>query len=353
MMKKVWVSLAWRALVNVEALNMTENVGNYLKHRRAPIAFYDESTKDFVIKYVPVVSGESLAHAYQVWLAEEAHNAELSVCTLCLKGELVKHGARVVLQDEKLPIPSRNDVAKAKELEKEIIKKCAVEDICGFLVPTDIPVKRTSLLYIGYMVPAYDSIKTAVMDPQFHVRHAPSLIGRGEEFPETGQALYYVEVASAIYTASAALDLTNIGRTSTFEVEDVIDANEKLKRAEVAVRSLYYLLSGIFGARRTRFLPNYRLLSVVAIVSKGAPFNVSPGHSKDYIRRTMERAQKFAELTNSSVSIFAYSTEPDVEIPKSIQVTNSLEELIKALIDSVKENLNDVWGRTGNESTTS
>ena len=345
-MKKVWVSLAWRTLVNVEALNMAESVGNYVKHRRAPFVFFDEASSSYVIKYVPVVSGESLAHAYQTWLAEEANNANLKVCRLCLKGELVKHGARVVLQDEGLPMPARNNVNEAKKLEQKLIQECVVEDICGFLVPTDIPVKRTSLFYIGYMVPAYDSIKAAVMDPQFYVRHAPSLVGRGEEFPETGQALYYVEIASAVYTASAALDLTGIGRTSMFEVADVVTEKEKEDRAKIAVKSLYYLLTGMFGAKRTRFLPGYKLLSAVATISKGAPFNVNPGHSKDYIKETLARAQDFAKLTESVVEVFAYSSERGSEVPPAIKTAETPESLIKMLTASALEALKEVVKKT-------
>jgi CRISPR-associated protein Csa2 len=338
-MRKAWVSLAWRALVNVEALNMAESVGNYVKHRRAPLVFFDEASGNYVVKYVPVVSGEALAHAYQVWLAEEASNAGLKVCRLCLKGELVKHGARVVLQEEKLPMPSRGDADKAKELERRLIQDCVVEDVCGFLVPTDIPVKRTSPFYVGYMVPAYDSVKAAVMDPQFHVRHAPGLIGKGEEFPETGQALYYVELASTVYTASAALDLTGIGRAYTFEVADVVAKDEKLKRAEAAVKSLYYLLAGMFGAKRTRFLPNYKLLSAVAAVSKGAPFNVNPGHSKDYVKETLARTQSFAKLTKSTAEVLAYSSEKGVEVPQGVKVAATPEELMEMLGASALEAL--------------
>jgi len=341
-MKRVWVSLAWRALVNVEALNMAESIGNYVKHRRAPLVFFDEASSSYVTKYVPVVSGESLAHAYQAWLAEEASNAGLRVCNLCLKGEFVKHGARVVLQEEGLPTSTRGDVNEAKGLERRLIQGCVVEDVCGFLVPTDIPVKRTSLFYIGYMVPAYDSLKAAVMDPQFHVRHAPSLVGKGEEFPETGQALYYIEVASAVYAASAALDLTGIGRSSTFDVAEVVAKDEKLKRANVAVKSLYYLVAGMFGAKRTRFLPAYKLLSAVAAVSKGAPFNVNPGHSKDYVKETLVRARSFAELTNSTIKVFAYSSEEGLEVPQEVKKATTLEELVQMLTTSALEALKEV-----------
>ncbi|MGC8987928.1 type I-A CRISPR-associated protein Cas7/Csa2 [Infirmifilum sp.] len=356
-MRNVWVSLSWRALVNIEALNMAESAGNYIKHRRAPIAFYDEASRSFIIKYVPVISGESLAHAYQALLAQEAHNAGLNVCNYCLRGELVKHGARVILEEEKdlPPLPKgrdRESREKAAELEKELIKRCVVEDVGGFLVPTEVPVKRTSLFYIGYMVPAYDSFKVAVADPQFHVRHAPSLIGVGEgsseagreEFRETGQAIYVVELASAVYTASAALNVTGIGCTSTFSIECILKNEERLKRAEVALKSLYYLLVGMFGAKRTRFLPHYRLLSAVAAVVKGAPFNVEPGHTKGFVHRTWERAQKFKELTGSEVSLFAYVEEGGVEVPEGVERAESPEDLIKKLKERALTALEGVLG---------
>jgi len=340
-MRRVWVSLSWRALVNVEALNMAETVGNYIKHRRAPIVFYDDATKSYVVKYVPVISGESIGHAYQVWLAEEAVNAGLNVCKLCRRGEFVKYGARPALQEEGLPTEVKN-LEVAMQLEKELIKRCVVEDIGGFLVPTSVPVKRTALFYVGYMVPAQDTIKAAVMDPQFHVRHSPSMIGKGEEFPETGQALYYVELGSAVYTASFALDVTGIGRTSTFSVESVVDFKEREKRAKAALKAIYYILAGMFGAKRTRFLPDYRLLSVVAAVSKGAPFNVSPGHSKMFVAKTVERGSVFRDLTGSNVELYTYVDETDIEMPEEIKKSNTLEELVSNIKTTVLNMLKEI-----------
>lgn len=340
-MKHVWVSLSWRAVASTEALNMAEAVGYYVKHRRAPVAVYDEKNRIYTLIYVPVVSGESLSHAYQAWLAEEAQNNGLSVCSMCLRGELVKHGARVVLQDEGLSPDKVNNVEEASKLEEDLIKKCVVEDIGGFLVPTGVPVKRTSRFYIGYMVPALDSIKASTLDPQFHVRHAPSLIGRGEEFRETGQAMYYVELGTAVYTVSFALDVTGIGSTSTFSVKEVVDKEEKLRRADVAINSIYYLLAGMFGAKRTRFLPNYKLLSAVAAVSKGAPFNVEPGHSRDFIAISAKRKGHFTEITGSTVDLMAYVHE-DLEVSEGVNVAETPEQLISLLRAKVNEALKGI-----------
>ena len=65
------ISLGARLKLNAEALNMVESVGNYVRHRRVPIAF--KKGDEFVLRYVPAISGESIAHGYQVILASLAH----------------------------------------------------------------------------------------------------------------------------------------------------------------------------------------------------------------------------------------------------------------------------------------
>ena len=263
-----WLSISWRARVNIEALNMAESVGYYTKHRRAPIAVYDKSRRYFVLKYVPVISGECIGHGYQLWLAREAGKEGLNVCNLCRRGEMVKHGARVVLIDEEIvkdPDEIKNP-AKAHWLERTLVERCVVEDIGGFLVPTRVPVKRTSRFFTGYMLPAISDIQAATLEPQFHVRHAPSLVGRETEMPETGQAIYYIETGTAIYTASFSLDLDGIGYTSMIKVEPVVGEEERLKRALCAVRARYPLISGKLGAKRTRFDPDYEVLSAVPVI---------------------------------------------------------------------------------------
>ncbi len=334
---RAWVSVSWRARVNAEALNMAESVGNYVKHRRAPIAVYDEERKRYVVKFVPAVSGESIAHAYQVWLAVEAKRLKLNVCSLCERGELVKHGARVVLMDEGLLKP-REDVKNPKaaaKLEEEIIKKCVVEDVGGFLIPTGVPVKRTSRFYVGYMVPALEDLSAATLDPQFHVRHAPSLIGREAEFGEKGQAIYYVELGTAVYTDTFSIDLSGIGYTSMVEVKQVVDDDERAKRIQASLKALYYVLAGMFGAKRTRFSPDYELLSAVAAVSIGAPFNVSPGHSRGFIVETAKRAEKLRSLLGADVKLVALVREEGVEVPSGVKAVGSAEELVEELLGLV------------------
>ena len=58
----MFISIRGRVLINVEALNMTESVGNYVKHRRVPVIL---SSGGYVAFFVPAISGESIAHGFQ------------------------------------------------------------------------------------------------------------------------------------------------------------------------------------------------------------------------------------------------------------------------------------------------
>ncbi|AEH24647.1 DevR family CRISPR-associated autoregulator [Pyrococcus yayanosii] len=84
----MFLSVGVRFEANVEALNMVETAGNYSKHRRVPYLVEEDGKLKSV--YVPAVSGESLAHAYQEHLVREALGMGLPVCDDCAKGEFFK-----------------------------------------------------------------------------------------------------------------------------------------------------------------------------------------------------------------------------------------------------------------------
>ncbi|MCX7999744.1 MAG: hypothetical protein N3A69_12470, partial [Leptospiraceae bacterium] len=87
-MGDVFVSVRGRILLNAEALNMTESIGNYVKHRKVPIVIPEKD--GFTTYFVPAVSGESVAHGFQKVLAEKAIRSSLPVCKLCEKGIFLK-----------------------------------------------------------------------------------------------------------------------------------------------------------------------------------------------------------------------------------------------------------------------
>jgi len=57
-----------RFLINIEALNSVESLGNFTKHRSAPLIIKTDT--GYVMRQKPVLSGEMLGHAYQVALVD-------------------------------------------------------------------------------------------------------------------------------------------------------------------------------------------------------------------------------------------------------------------------------------------
>ncbi|MGC9021361.1 MAG: type I-A CRISPR-associated protein Cas7/Csa2, partial [Candidatus Methanodesulfokora sp.] len=261
-----FISVRGRVLINVEALNMTESVGNYVKHRRVPVVM----PGTYATYFVPSVSGESIAHGYQQVLAEEAARANLPVCKLCSKGYFLKSTNDAVFRESFGIEPPKGE----DEFEKAVIKNCTVEDVGGFLYAPargGRNVKRTSNFFVGYMIPARESLESAVIEPQLHTRYA-----LGTPFVEAGgraggQMIYYIELSSAVYTFSFDLDTKYLGKT-TFSMSSAgsmaISDEERKKRIGVALDAFSkFIMEMMFGAKKTRFLPVVEWESIAIAVS--------------------------------------------------------------------------------------
>ena len=338
----VYVGVSARVLVNVEALNMSESVGNVVRHKKAPVVtpvVRDGSVVTYSLRYVPVISGESIAHGYQSLIASLASLRGLPVCPLCKMETFVKHSSKeVVAELEKLGDPHAKKILeligkkidtleKVHEIEKEIIKSCVVEDVGGFLL-TDVPVKRTSRFYSGYMIPSLAYLDAAATETQFHVRH--------DVRPERGrQAIYYVETGSALYTLNIGLDVDGVGCTSAVRKEPLKDREERIK---VAVEALAHLVASMgFGAKKTRFLPHWEIESMVVTISHPLPFNPRPAHHDDYIVETVRAVAAYNDLLKA-VGGFAkayYYTAPrsKAAIPEGeeARVRDPISAVMKAL----------------------
>ncbi len=311
----VFFSLSARILVNVEALNMAESVGNVVRHRRAPVVL--RSSDGFVLRYVPVISGESLAHHYQKLLASIADQRKLPVCKACSQGVFLKHANNSVFKEYDGISDPKKKFSVGADAEEYIVKNCVVEDVGGFLY-TDMTVKRTSRFRVGYMVPALDALEAgaAATEAQFHVRYSPG--ARQEE-----QAIYYVEIGSAPYVFYFALDVSGIGERS-MENEGaagreayILPVEERTRRIEAAFDALAALLGGMaWGAKTSRFQPHWKILSLVAAVSKPLPFNVSPGHDRGFLAETHSRACSMASMVDQfQATIIYYSGGEELEKP--------------------------------------
>ncbi|HIP25487.1 MAG TPA: type I-A CRISPR-associated protein Cas7/Csa2 [Archaeoglobus profundus] len=296
----MFVSIRGRVLVNVEALNMTESVGNYVKHRRVPVVIPETYTTFFV----PAVSGESIAHGFQVVLAEEGKKNGLPVCKLCEKGIFLKSTNEEVFKGAFGQNPPNNEF----EFEKFVVNNCLVEDIGGFMYAsrTGRNVKRTSNFSTGYMIPVKEVLENVVIEPQLHSRYA-----LGTPYvKEGGQMIYYVELSSAVYTFSLDLDTRYIG-CATFDYEhagtEVV--NDRKKRIEVTLDAIRrFLIEFMFGAKKTRFLPVIEWESLIIAVSDDV-WTIPAPFTKNYV----EKARKKMEKVSYNTKLFIYPEDGEFE----------------------------------------
>jgi len=329
-----FISISLRCIINLESLSGIETVGNLSRHRTAPIVV--PSQNGYIIKFVPVLSGESLAHYYQKLLLDEAQKLKINVSKRSLLGEFLKFADEKLLSDEGIEPPANEN--EIRKVEAEIIYKDYISDVGGFMYAgaKGKPVKRTSCFQVGYAIPAIYESEAAALEAQFHVRFSASKLEQ--------QMPYNVEVGSALYTFSFTLNLSRIARVSNlFGVkgphEDDLE-KERSTRVKGALNALLQFYSSLaFGAKRSRFLPNMEPVSAIACYSPNTYFISSPGNSKQFIAMTIERANKFNETAqklgfNTDIRLACFDKEGAAE-NLSIQKFNNLEGLIGWLVSQI------------------
>jgi CRISPR-associated protein Csa2 len=334
----MFVSISFRLLMNLESLNSVESIGNLVRHRTAPIVISTDN--GYVIRFVPAVSGESLAHAYQMCLVDEAKRLNLSLTEESMRGEFLKFADNNLLTKYGIPVPkSENQIRRT---EVQVLLKDVVCDIGGFLYAGDFPVKRTSLFQVGYMIPALNDVRATALETQFHVRHAPSSM-------EQYQAPYNVEVGSAVYTFTFAISFDYVAKPMTAfgerdeagEKELMEQRDTRIKAAVAALASFITLLP--FGAKKSRFMPNLEYLSAVAACCEGASFLVSPGNDRAFVKETVERAGEFVSLMERikggrpELKLVSLDKEGAAEGLDGIEVVKNPEAFAKRIVEIIDE----------------
>lgn len=423
-----YVSISARILVNLDGLNNVESVGSYVRHRKAPVIVFNNSK--YELKYVPVISGEALGHAFQECIVDVAERWKLPIGYYSRRREFIKFADDKIVQDEGLTPPK--SIAEIPIFELDVLSKDIVADIGGFLYLGDIPVKRTSTFKVGYMIPAFDNIDVAILDPQQHARHVSMLDDKRDRDDKADrdderdkddktnrddktappQMIYYRELGSALYTFRISIDIDKVSKpvntkeliekyynrkirekmekmkkekskkeieepsNEVNEMKNLISEWDKRMNALQKVRNkrikalLYALLDFFsnlqFGAGRSRWDPDMKIQSIVAVVSDNARFEASYGNYKGYIRDTVERARMYLEARKQlgdrspKISIFFFDNEgsyPESAEEKDgiiIQRCNSVEEVIKRVIEKVSETQSEEgFEVSGNESESS
>jgi CRISPR-associated protein Csa2 len=308
-MRGGFLSLSARVVVNAEAMNMVEAIGNVVRHRKATLVYRirEGQNERYEIRTVPVVSGEALRHAVQKALAEVAEMVGLPVCSWCRRGEFVKHG--VVLDEFFRDVKGAGSVAGFEkvaeksiyEAERLILESCVVEDVGGFLIPTRVPVKRTSVLEVGYMVPAVEGGRVLYgFDVQFHVRHAPGAQQKASQSAQNvvaPQSVYNIESSSAVYALAVNVELWRIGMWFDEGSGQYAALGDRDKRVHAALLALAAVLNGDVrtGGHWSSYRPLWRLESAVAVFSRPMPISAAPAVDEDYLDETIKLARAKAE----------------------------------------------------------
>jgi CRISPR-associated protein Csa2 len=390
-MNGIFLSARGRVLINVEALNMTESIGNYVKHRRVPALLPEAGYATF---FVPAISGESIAHGYQQVLAELGSKRKMPVCNLCSKGIFLKSTNRSVFASqfrEKLEdyLKSGKKLDNTSAFERFVIENCIVEDIGGFLhapgqqerfeknedgkllvnlglkkakkakkekdsetgtedkeeEETEVRnAKRTSNFFTGYMIPVREAIRSSIIEPQLHSRYAlgTPFVERGQQ----GQMIYDVELSSAVYAFSFDVDTRFIGKTTYFYSDKGVEAvQDRKERGELALDAFeIFVKEMLFGAKKTRFLPVIDWESMVIAVSDDVWTSTSP-FSINYLVNSLEKAEKFRP---NSLKLYVYvNKELLSRISRGIAgievVTKELLEQVKNQLNKKKEDMKEVF----------
>jgi CRISPR-associated protein Csa2 len=321
-MGMVFVSFGFRFRVNVEAMNMVESVGNYSRHRVAPIIrrFIEDGKVKYEVQFLPVVSGQSVANAYMRALTDLAVSRNIPVCDMCRS--YMELGG----------FPKRPNELKDVAVR---IQECVVEDITGFMAAPPgggQAVRRTSRIQFSYLIPDADSVRHVSPMPQFHVRY-----GKEE------QMIFNVESGSAIYTLITNIDVDGIGRIDSGKIV----VNNRKDRIILAIEALALMINGSYvGAKKSRYFPQMEPLGAVAVVSHPYPFVVSPPKVRQdsngtlvpwYLEDTVARALRFKQMFNATVKIFYLDNEFNW-MPQSDEAKKIIERVndVNSLIDKVK-----------------
>ncbi len=318
----MFVSFGFRFRVEVEALNMAEAVGNYTRHRVAPVLVLERGENGEVHGYkitmAPAVSGQSIAFGYMSALVKLALQRKLPVCEECINYE--KLGGFFKRAD------------KPEVLHDDRIRSCVVEDLTGFMATKEkgkggrgLMLRRTSPIMFSYMVPDAVSAR-GVLVPQLHVRY--NIIDPDKQIP------YQIEAGTAVYIHGVAIDIERIGK-----LEQGSSIDEKERRVELAFDALKALYGGLlFGAKKARYLPMIEALGGIAAVSHPMPFMVTPPRLGDYVSENLKRVEKFGVGT---IQLFCFDREGVTSCGKDVKVkvASSLEELVEEVKRAVLEDL--------------
>ncbi|BDB98565.1 DevR family CRISPR-associated autoregulator [Saccharolobus caldissimus] len=371
-----FISMGIRIIANVEALNMVETAGNLSRHRTVPIVVFSDG--NYSLKWYPALSGETLAHAFQLALSNlEKTSSNPKLCYFCGIGEFIKHTAldfyQKILNNVNLPEWERNllNIENEWDVENEIIKNCVVEDLGGFVIATaareeqkskkgkkkeeqeeeeqkteeqrtGISIRRTSAFQFSYVVPTLDAILSGstTTDVQMQIRMASvgQSLANSVNYDNPIQAPYNKEISSTTYSFIFNLDADKIC-VNSYTNSEVCEKGEKLRRITLALNAIKLVIDGNFGASKSRYTSFLERELIVAAVTKGdVLFTVSSPSMRlnDFIEETIERAKSYLkEFNKLTISLYVWVNKGKAS---ELKING---KIIKDYINDVKSKLEE------------
>ena len=326
--KRVFFSMSMRFRVPVEHANMIGTIvsSNITKHRFIYVPAPVEE-KGKIIRYrlvrAPAISGQALLNAYERALVDYCKKYE-SICGLddnCKKYEFVKH-----------TMDTSGD-------EDDWIKGCVVEDVTGYLAPR-VGARKTSTVWFSFAVPDFVMGK-ALLDYQVFTRYT------SEQTSQSGGFIGQRESGHAVYRLSVAIDVSRIGYNGKGKLV-IEDEDKRACRVEAAFKALMLMFGGGYiGANRTRalVLEYVKPTSLVAAVSVGLPFMVSPAEGTDYIVSTCSRATTFVK--DLGAEVYLYYLAGDADKPSQCDVSAEPVDSLESAIDKAMNKVLEEMGLKG------
>jgi len=310
----MYVRVVGRAIVNLHTANAEGAVGNYMALSKMYIVRRtDDPSKPYDVREDVVVSGNMLKHWHAVKVVERLKELNYGgLCNYCSRFIMFRSPDKTITSEE------------------EFIKKCAIEDLHGFLQP-DQQIRRESIVKFAFMLPIADLRAEYAAVTHNRVVLEPS----GKIQAQEAMMIFKREYASGVYGFACTMDLAYVGVPLANPIQPVIGADDRRLRAKVAMLALADILTGRFGAASSRALPVMRTTELICAVARQPLPNLVHGFFRDYAEesaRVLKAALGSGLVKDLKVFVVGRPAEALKELPEGVLkiVESPVEAVVKA-----------------------
>lgn len=309
-----FLRLSGRLILNVHTANAEGAVGNYMGLSKMFIVRRTPEGFDFVEE--PVVSGNMVKHWHAVAFVELLKSWGYNgLCDNCRRH--VMYRSTLNLTDE-----------------IDYIKKCAIEDVHGFL-DAGTQIRRESLAKFSFLIPIEEE-----RTEYEAVTHNRVVVNEKGAVPKEEQQMMVMkrEHASGVYGFACTMDLAFVGRSLSNPTKEIEDRERKV-RAKAAVLALGNLFSGQVGAAQARALPIIRCIEAVCAVAQKPLPNLVHGFYADYIEETARILATFQKdyASDQETKIIAVGDKPTSILESAGLKVEKARSLIEAVSRAAEE----------------